>query len=270
MSSTPNYEYNHGYDEMFVHNNDSDDTFDYYMSIEDKDSYFQPINKKNTDRFRVHGKYTSTSHIGNTPTEFYCDMKDAMTLRSGKKINYLGESLMYREASEVLSTWNGDVNNRCLSTKKIIWFLENYHHIISTSYEWINFYKIAYIKICEITKEIKKSTQPIYINRKLAPAFDENGVKYNVICPNENTEENDKMRRRGKNTTIFCNCHYIVTKNGKAIEQRGHHQDEYMRKLKKLKNMYSAPHRETINSTTFKFVNNKTNMDCSSIIFSFL
>jgi hypothetical protein len=240
-------------------------TYDYYCKIEDQD-YFRPRPTfKNFGNFRTHGKYVSNFHPGKIPNEYYCPASEAMTLRSGTKLNYVKEGFFWHDANEVSFSFNGRPEGRCLSAKKMIWFWESYHHLLSTCYELTRMYDVSRAKIKEFIRELEKSVPGICQNVKFEKKFDSDGDWYNELEPSTMpTRDTD-----GK--FVFCNCHYTVIKNEEmAIEREGHHRDEFLPMLRKLDKMYSKPHRIVKNSRAFKAVDRRINDDCRRLIFNFL
>lgn len=121
MSSTRN-------NDIFIYYEDDGENYDYYRKIENTD-YFRPRPSfKKFGKFRVHGKYVSASHPGSKiPNEYYCKPHEAMTLRSGKKLNYIQENFFWHDAYDIVRIFDGRPERRCLSTKELIWFWESYY-----------------------------------------------------------------------------------------------------------------------------------------------
>lgn len=255
-----------------THNNDytfiyyeNDELYDYYRKIEDQD-YFRPRpNFKNFGNFRVHGKYVSNFHPGKIPNEYYCSASEAMTLRSGKKLNYVKEGFFWHDANEMVSSFNGRPEGRCLSMKKMMWFWESYHHLLSTSYELTKMYDVARGKIKEFIRKLERSVPGVYQNVKFEkkPGDDKEDYELDSSVP---------MPRRDKDGKyVFCNCRYTVIKNEEvATEREGHHREEFLPMLRKLDRMYSKPHRIVKNSRAFNAVDRRINDDCRRLIFNFL
>lgn len=250
----------------FIQLEDNDD-YDYYKRIEDED-YFRPIEcigSRDVSNFRVHGKHVSTFHAGRLPNEYYCLPSHAMKLRSGKKLNYIGENFFWFDAKNLVDNFDGSANGRCFHLKKAIWFYENYYYLMSTSYDLANFYDMATAKIKEFLGELERSVKGIYKERNFTTETDRDGeLLYNVDL------SEDMPARDTEGKYVFCNCRYVCVENGKAIEQEGHHADEFLPKLRKLAKMYSKPHRIVTESQAYKIVDKKINDDCRSLIFSFL
>ena len=247
---------------------ENDETYDYYRKIEDQDNFRPRPTLKNFGNFRVHGKYVSNFHPGRKfPNEYYCPASEAMTLRSGKKLNYVKEGFFWYDANEMMRLFDGRPERRCLSCKEMMWFWESYHHLLSTSNELTKMYDVARSKIKEFIKDLERSVPGVYQNVKFEkkPGVDEEDWYYeldaSVPMPRRDTD--------GK--YVFCNCRYTVIKNDEvAIEREGHHREEFLRMLRKLDKMYSKPHRVVKNSRAFKAVNQRINDDCRRLIFNFL
>jgi len=267
MSSTHNNDYTFIYCE-------SEDYYDrrmneYYNKIEDQDHFPRPFHPRPSfGNFRVHGKYVSNFHPGRRfPNEYYCPASEAMTLRSGKKLNYMKEGLFWHDANDLTRSFSGTPEGRCLSTKKMMWFWESYHHLLSTCYEFTNIYDVARAKIKEFILQLERSVPGVYQNVKFEKktGIDSEHWYYeldnSVPMPSRDTD--------GK--YVFCNCRYIVIKNDEvATECEGHHREKFLPMLRKLDKMYSKPHRIVKNSRAFKAVNQRINDDCRNLIFSFL
>ena len=236
-------------------NEDSTD-YEYYKNMEQA---FQ-INIKTLGRFGTNGKYASSFHAGRIPNEYYCQPVDAMTLRSGKKLNYITDSYLGRDVSDLFNKWNGEIDGRCYSMKKFIWFCENYYYIISSAHNLHSLYKTVTLKINEFIQMIDNSPPAIYKERN-----------FEIVDGTYIITHQEDMPTRQSSNYIFCACHYTVVKNGKkAIEQKGHHQDQYLPRLKTLLAKYSRPHRSSTETETFKLVSDRTNSDCAELIFSFI
>lgn len=250
----------------FIQLEDNDD-YDYYKRIEDED-YFRPIEcigSRDVSNFRVHGKHVSTFHTGRLPNEYYCLPSQAMKLRSGKKLNYIGVNYFWFDAKNLVDYFDGSENGRCFHLKKAIWFYENYYYLISTSYDLAKFYDTATAKIKEFLARLEESVKGIYMERNFTTETDRDGeLLYNVDF------SEDMPARDTEGKYVFCNCRYVCVENGKAIEQEGHHADEFLPKLRKLAKMYSKPHRIVTESQAYKIVDKKINDDCRGLIFSFL
>lgn len=236
--------------------------YQYYNMIEDE-QYFQPTHtyKNRNGKFNIHGKYVSTTHPGKkTPNEYYCSPHQAMTLRSGKKINYIQQNFIFWDLKELIDTWNKQPVARCLTLKKIIWVCQNYHHIFSNAFIYVATYTMLYKKLNEFIKYISNSPPPIYKKRN----FKINNLHINV-------DLHEPLNQRIQNNYVFCQCNYLVVKQNKQIiEQHGYHQDKLLQKLKHLIHIYSTPHRAIKNNTIYKFIAKQTNHDCANIIFSFI
>lgn len=261
MSSTQYYQAKTNKDFFIQAANDED--YEYYKQIED-DEYFRSLD--NQKRYRVHGKYVSTFHPGKRPNEYYCFYKEAMTLRSGKMLNYINKyNCFWNDLMEFNRIWDGTKKYRCFSVKNLIWLLENYYHVITTSHSLITFYDTIQAKLKEFIKQIELSSPAIYKKRAFRTIIDNDGEVTYII------DNKSAMPEREKREYTFCSCHYTVVKRGKnAIEQEGHHQDEYIEKLKNLLELYSRPHNCVTMTEAFKIVNAKINNDCSRMIFSYL
>lgn len=246
---------------------DNDDDYNYFKKIEDQD-YFRPINEirnRSRSNFRVHGKYVSTFHPGRKiPNEYYCLPHEAMTLRSGRKLNYINEGFCMTELRECAESFNGTPEWRCLSLKKIIWAYENYYHILSTCYQLAKVYNVCAVKIKEFLEQLNKSVKPVYKARPFTVVNEDGEDVYYV----DHTELMPERDTEGK--YVFCNCRYTVVEEGKATDCWGHHLDELLPKLRKLNKMYSKPHRVITDSVAFKIVNSKINDDCRRQVFGFL
>lgn len=258
MSST------HTNDYIFVLCESED--YDYYNKIEDQDHFRPRPTFKNFGNFRVHGKYVSNFHPGRRfPNEYYCPASEAMTLRSGKKLNYMKEGFFWHDANDIVESFSGMSYRRCLSVKEMMWFWESYHHLISTCYEFTKMYDVARAKIKEFIRDIERSVPGVYQNVKFEKKTDSDGDWYNELEPST------MPRRDTDGKFVFCNCHYTVIKNEEvAIEREGHHREEFLPMLRKLEKMYSKPHRIVKNSRAFKAVNQRINDDCRNLIFNFL
>ena len=250
--------------------------YDYYERIENPAYFCDRSLLKNFGAFRVHGKHVSTFHAGRKQfNEYYCSQDEAMKLRSGKKLNYLSKSFFYEHVVDMLAGFNNgrlDPSERCFQAKKAIWFWENYYHILSQNYAMDAMYAMCLTKINEFISQIEKSSPAVYMERNFEIYTDEDGYDcYNVdfLAP---------MPERPPSETgyVFCNCNYTVIKNGqRAIDQCGHHADEFLLKLKDLKKKYSRPHRKTVDEKmkarrSLILLGNKTNEDCAREIFAFL
>lgn len=250
--------------------------YDYYKMIEDPAYFCDRSLLKDFGAFRMHGKYASTFHPGRKlPNEYYCPPSEGMTLRSGKKLNCISGSFLYNHGMDLTQNWYRQFNNpeeRCFQVKKAIWFWENYYHVLSQNYTMDGLYSMSLTKINEFISQIEKSSPAVYMERNFEIYTDEDGYDcYNVdfLAP---------MPERPPSETgyVFCNCNYTVIKNGqRAIDQCGHHMDEFLLKLKDLKKKYSRPHRKTINEKmkarrSLILLGNKTIEDCAREIFSFL
>lgn len=246
----------------FFLNFEDHEYYDYYKMIED-DDYFRPL--KRTGNFRVHGKYVSTFHSGRKPNEYYCNTDEAMVLRSGKKLNYIQNTIFYANLSESTYNFIGNVESRCLSVKKIMWNFENYYELFTTCYHIANLYDIAKSKINDILYHLEKSVKGVYMERTFRKVISEEdgGNIYYV-------DSVEPMPSRDRFKYIFCKCHYTAIDGDKAIEQKGHHADEFLPEMRKLKKMYSKTHRVMTDSEVFKIVSQMSNDDCRDIIFSFL
>lgn len=240
---------------------------DYYKMIEDE-VYFRSLEEcvgRGVSNFRVHGKHTSIFHAGRIPNEYYCLPSQAMKLRSGKKINYIGESFFWFDAKDFVKNFDGSANGCCFHLKKAIWFYENYYYLMSTSYELANFYDTSRAKIKEFLGQLERSVKGVYMEREFTTEAGRDGeLLYNV----DFSKEMPARDIQGK--YVFCNCRYVCLENGKAIEQEGHHADEFLPKLRKLTKMYSKPHRIVTESQAYKIVDKKINDDCRGLIFSYL
>jgi len=247
---------------------DDDDKYDYYKMIEN-DSYFQPIqNFRKLGKFNVHGKYASTFHPGKLPNEYYCNDKEAMKLRSGRKLNYISTSCFMQDSTEVIRSFNTrTTKGNCLNYKKFIWFLENYHYISSTCYELAELYDVLRHKIRECLCHLEKSKKGIYMKRDFTTKQEEDGDIYYLIDTSEPMPERDTEKK--PDTIVFCKCHYTEIIGNKAIEKEGHHTDEFIPKLRNLLKMYSKLHRKTTDSQIFNFISRRLNDDCGRLIFSF-
>jgi len=246
---------------------DNDDDYNYYKKIEDED-YFRPIATLKHERvgnFRIHGKYVSTFHPGKRiPNEYYCLASEAMTLRSGKKLNYLAEGFCTTDLRDIADTFNGTPEWRCLSVKKLIWGYENYYHVLSTCYQLSKVYDICGVKIKEFITELEKSVKGVYKERSFRKGEEDGEDVYYV----DHTEPMPERDTTGK--YVFCNCRYTVVEGDKATECLGHHLDEMLPQLRKLNKMYSKPHRVITDSEAYKHVNQKINDDCRRLVFSFI
>jgi hypothetical protein len=246
---------------------DNDNDYDYFKKIEDQD-YFRPIASLNHERvgnFRVHGKYVSTFHPGRRiPNEYYCLASEAMTLRSGRQLNYMNEGFCMTDLRDCAVNFDGTQDWRCLSVKKLIWCYENYYHIISTCYQLAKVYDVCTVKVREFVAQLEKSVKPVYKERPFTKGEEDGEEVYYV----DHTEPMPERDTAGK--YVFCNCRYTIVEGGKATDCWGHHLDEFLPKLRKLNKMYSKPHRIITDSPAFKLMNRKTNDDCRSEIFSFL
>lgn len=217
--------------------------------------------------FRIHGKYVSTFHPGGRlPNEYYCKASDAMSLRSGKKLNYVQETYFWHDAQDLLFNFSGNKEYRCLSMKKVIWFLENYYYLLWSSYDLAKLYDVGKSKIKEFIGVLERSVPGIYRRLNYDTKFVEGNEHYVV----EYKEAMSARFTEGK--YVFCHCHYtVINVNEKvAIEKEGRHCDEYLPKLKKLMKMYSKHHRIVIESDVFKFMNRRLNEDCRRLIFEFV
>jgi len=260
MSSTHNNDYT-----FIYYENDQD--YDYYKKIEDQDHFRPRPSFKNFGNFRVHGKYVSNFHPGRRfPNEYYCPASEAMTLRSGKKLNYMKEGFFWHDANELMRSFSGMPYRRCLSCKEMMWFWESYHHLLSTCYEFTAMYDVARAKIKEFIRDLERSVPGVYQNVKFEKKTDSDGDWYYEL---DNSAPMPRRDTDGK--YVFCNCRYTVIKNEEvAIEREGHHRDEFLPMLRKLDKMYSKPHRIIKNSRAFKAINRRINDDCRDLIFSFL
>lgn len=248
--------------------NEYDDN--YYHKIEDTSYFITRPAFKNFGNFRVHGKYASTFHPERRiPNEYYCMTSAAMTLRSGKKLNYIQKTPFWHDTDEVTRSFGGKhTDRRCLSVKEMIWLWESYYHIISNCYELTKLYEVARFKIKEFISGLERSIPGIYQKINFEKKVDDNtGEEYYELDNNAPP----MPRRNTDGKYVFCTCCYTVIKDGNmAIEQEGHHVDEFLPKLRKLDRMYSKPHRIIMDSDVFKFVNRKINDDCRRVVFSFL
>ena len=245
---------------------DNDDEYYYFMMIED-DHYFRPLSTFKHERvgnFRVHGKYVSTFHPGRIPNEYYCNIDGAMTLRSGRKLNYSAKTSCFAHLSECSTSFNGTPKWRCLSLKKVIWGYENYYHILSTCYQFTQLYDMSRSKIKEFIAQLEKSVGAVYKERDFEVVNEDGEDIYKI----DHTEPMPERDTEGKYT--FCNCRYTVVEGDRAIDKWGHHLDELLPRLKKLDKMYSKPHRVIKDSDAFKFVNKRINDDCRNVVFSFI
>jgi len=228
-------------------------------------SYLMPSQShKHVGKFRVHGKYVSTFRAGKMPNEYYCESKEAMVLRSGKKLNYINKSLFWSDAKECVINFNKRPGQQCISVKKLIWIYENYYNLISSCYHLISFYDACSLKTKEILGKLEESVKGVYKERKCITIERNGRVCYQI----DYSEPLPKRETEGKYT--FCNCRYTTVKGDKAIEKQGHHADEYVLKMRKIVKMYSRPHRSVLESDAFKIVNRKLNDDCRQLVFSFL
>lgn len=246
---------------------DNDEDYEYFKKIEDQD-YFRPISEapKNVrGNFRVHGKYVSTFHPGRKiPNEYYCLASEAMTLRSGRLLNYVNEGFCMTDLRDCAANFDGTPEWRCLSLKKLIWGYENYYHILSTCYQLVKVYDISAAKIKEFLTQLEKSVKPVYKERPFTVVNNDGEDVYYV----DHTEPIPERDTEGK--YVFCNCRYTVVEGDKATDCWGHHLDEFLPKLRKLNKMYSKPHRIITDSEAFKIVNRKINDDCRRLVFGFL
>lgn len=255
--------------DIFIHyENDDDNTYEYYKQIENA-AYFLPIQSiRNFGNFRIHGKYVSTFQSGRKfPNEYYCQPKEAMILRSGRKLNYINENFLWQDVNKIIQEFDGTPDARCLSIKKVIWLYENYHYLLSTCYEVINLYEMTMTKIKEFIYDLERSVPGVYQNikfeKKTNPSTEEIYYELDHSVPMSRRDTDGKF--------VFCKCRYTVIKNEKtAIEREGHHVEEFLPQLKKLSTLYSRPHRIIIDSEAFKLVGQKTNDDCRRLVFSFL
>lgn len=251
----------------FIQLEDNED-YDYYKRIEDED-YFRPMERlakwRQLSNFRVHGKYTSNFRSGRLPNEYYCHANEGMKLRSGKTLNCLRGSFFMEDAKDTVENFNGSESWRCFHLKKVIWLYENYYYLVSTSYEFAMFYDMALKKINEFVSVLERSVKGVYKERSFTTETDRDGeLLYNVDF------SEDMPARDTEGKYVFCNCRYVYVENGKAIDQQGHHADEFLPKLRKLAKMYSKPHRIVTESQAYKIVDKKINDDCRGLIFSFL
>lgn len=245
--------------------------YDYYERIEDANYFCERSLLKDYGNFRVHGKHVSTFHPGRkVPSEYYCPASEGMTLRSGRKLNCMKNSALYSDAVDLTANWNAAKNpaERCFQVKKAIWFWENYYHILSQSYTLDSLYNMSLCKIKEFIAEIEKSSPAVYMERNFEIYTDDDGVDHydvDFLVP---------MPQRPPSETgyVFCNCNYTVVKNGqRAIDQWGHHMDEFLLRLKVLLKKYSRPNRKTIDARrSLRIVGNLANEDCARVIFGFL
>lgn len=252
---------------IFINYEDNED-YDYYKRIEDE-VYFTPINNKNLKRigdFRVHGKYTSTFHAGRIPNEYYCLADQAMTLRSGRKLNHVKNNFFWTDAIDLSQKFDGSVNWRCYHLKKAIWFYENYYHLLSSCYHLVKVYDISVIKVKEFLEKLDTSVKGVYKERKFTTVERDGEIFYEI----DNSEPMPVRDTEGEGKYTFCKCRYTAIEGDKAIDQEGHHVDEFLPKLRKLMKMYSKPHRIVTDSSAFKFVNRRINDDCRALVFSFL
>lgn len=247
---------------------DNDDDYNYFKKIEDQE-YFRPLSTLKHERvgnFRVHGKYVSTFHPGRKiPNEYYCLGNEAMTLRSGRKLNYMNEGFCTADLRDCAENFIGTPEWRCLSLKKVIWCYENYYHILSTCYQFAKVYDVCAVKIKEFLAQLKTSVKPVYKERPFT-VVNEDGEDVYYVDHTESMPERDTTE--GK--YVFCNCRYTIVEEGKATDCWGHHLDDILPKLRKLNKMYSKPHRIITDSVAFKIVNRKINDDCRRQIFGFL
>lgn len=156
MNSTHN-------DNVFIYSDNNYATNIYYQIIEEQ-PYFE-----NVGNFRVHGKYVSNFRPGKNPNEYYCKMDEAMTLRSGKKLNYMQKSSFIYQARDVIVRRNailGKSKRRCLSCKEMIWFWNSYYHLLSNSYELACMYDVSRNKIKEYIQDLEMSVPGLYQNVK--------------------------------------------------------------------------------------------------------
>lgn len=257
MSATRN-------NDIFIYYDD-DEKYDYYYKIEDLE-YFRPKPSfKNFGNFRVHGKYVSNFHPGKIPNEYYCQASEAMTLRSGRKLNYMREGVFWKEANKMIRSFDCTPDGRCLSVKEMIWFWESYYHLLSNSYDLPKLYDTARDKIKQFIKTLETSAPGVYHKVKFEKKTDSQGHYYEV-------DHSIPMPRRDTDGKyVFCNCCYTVIKDGKtAIIQEGHHVDEFLPKLRKLMRMYSKPHRIVKDSLAFKAITRRINEDCRQMVFDFI
>lgn len=258
MSSTHNNDNNNNEKTFICYDDDQD--YDYYKHIETDMPSFHV--HKQFGNFRIHGKNASTFHSGKIPNEYYCKPEEAMTLRSGKKLNFVKESYFWWDAQDLFNEWDG-IERRCSSIKNYIWFIENYYYLISTAYSQVGLYEMIASKLKDFIGKIKDSPPAVYKKRNFEKKEDSHGPIYMI-------NHDDPMPTRKLDGYVFCNCHYTTIKDQTAIEQCGHHQDEYLPKLKTLMAKYSRPHRRTTDAEAFNIVNSRTNGDCADLIFSFI
>ena len=240
---------------------DNGENYDYYKHIEaDVPSFHM---HKKFGNFRIHGKNASTFHSGKIPNEYYCKREEAMTLRSGKKLNYVRESYFWWDAQDLFNEWEDGIERRCSSIKKYILFIENYYYLISTAYSQVDLYEMIANKLKDFIGKIESSPPAVYKKRNFEKKEDLHGPIYMI-------NHDEPMPTRKLDGYVFCNCHYTVIKDKFAIEQCGTHQDEYLHKLNTLLVKYSRPHRRTTDAETFNIVTSRTNGDCAGLIFSFI
>ena len=256
MSSTHNNDNN---EKTFVYYEDGEN-YEYYKHIEAAMPSFHT--HKNFGNFRIHGKYVSAFHPGKIPNEYYCKRDEAMTLRSGKKLNYVTESYFWWDAQDLFNEWDG-IERRCSSIKNCGWFLENYYYLISTAYSQVDLYEMIANKLKDFIGKIESSPPAVYKKRNFEKKEDLHGPIYMI-------NHDEPMPTRKLDGYVFCNCHYTTIKGNTAIEQCGHHQDEFLPKLKRLLVKYSRPHRRTTDAEAFNIVTSRTNSDCAGLIFSFI
>ena len=254
MSSTRN---NDNDINIFIDYEDGEN-YDYYKHIEDDMPSFHA--HKKFGNFRIHGKNVSAFHSGKIPNEYYCNRDEAMTLRSGKKLNYVKGSYFWWDAQDLFNEWDG-IERRCSSIKNYIWFLENYYYLISTAYSQVDLYEVIANKLKDFIGKINDSPPAVYKKRTFEKKED---------SPIYMINNDEPMATRKLDGYVFCNCHYTTIKDKFAIEQCGHHQDEYLPKLTKLLAKYSRPHRRTTDAEAFNIVTSQTNSDCAGLIFSFI
>jgi hypothetical protein len=247
---------------------ENEDDYNYFRMIENED-YFQPISALKHDRvgnFRFHGKYVSTFHPGRRfPNEYYCKIEEAMVLRSGRKLNYFWNTSCAQDLQDISENFDGTPEWRCLSLKKLIWGYENYYHILSTSYHLAPLYDISRVKIKEFIRELQRSVKAVYKERSYKVVNEDGEDVYHLDYTEPIPDRGDTAGKY-----VFCNCRYTIVDGDKAVDQCGHHLDEFLTKLRKLDKMYSKPHRIIKDSQAFKFVNRRINDDCRRLVFSFL
>lgn len=246
---------------------ENDDDYNYYKMIED-DLYFRPLecfSKRQIGNFRVHGKYVSNFHSGRLPNEYYCFTNEAMKLRSGKTLNYVQKNFFWEDAHDLLDNFDGTARGRCFHAKKAIWFYENYYHLLSTCYQLRNLYDMSLQKLKEFVADMERSVKGVYLERALTEKTMDDGE---MVCEVDYSEPMPVRDTEGK--YVFCNCRYVAVENGKAIDQEGHHADEFLPQLRKLLKMYQKPHRIIKESAAYKVMDRRLNDDCMGTVLSFI